>query len=552
MKFKTKFLVVTVCFAFLAGLYAISDVDEHLMKQPTLDQMQRVIQENGYTFTVGVNGVFGKKIKNLCGLVEPDNWRETGTFDGRGDRELAAPASFDWRDYGKVGTPENQGSCGSCWAFGTIDSYESDVAVAGGPLDNLSEEWLLDCNSYGYSCSGGWWAFGDMYNGAPKESCYPYVGSKGTCSTGCTKYHPMSAWYYVGSSSGVPSTSAIKDAIYNQGPVAAAVYVDSYFQGYSGGIFDRSASGSPNHAIVLIGWNDTGGYWILKNSWGTNWGESGYMKIAYGTSSVGYAAAYGVPSGTTPPTDPYEPNDSYSSAYGAIDSGTNYTGAEISTSSDVDWFHFTTEDTGTISVSVSHESGADLDWYLYKSTDTVNWVARGYTTSNPETGSYSADWIGKYYVKVVGYSGSTSTFTLNVTYPDEPGGGPSGDYYRIMNRYSGYALDINSGSSYVYHYTYTGTTDKHWELVPTGDGYYKIINRANGNCLDVGSTNYTYNYPDNGNTDKHWELIDLGTGWYRIKSRYNGRDLDVGSGSYVYNYTWNGNTDKQWQLIAVD
>jgi hypothetical protein len=86
---------------------------------------------------------------------------------------------------------------------------------------------------------------------------------------------------------------AIKNAIYNYGPVAAAVCVDRYFQAYTGGIFtDPVPCRQVNHAIVLVGWDDAGGYWILRNSWGTSWGEQGYMRIAYGTSQVGYAANY--------------------------------------------------------------------------------------------------------------------------------------------------------------------------------------------------------------------------------------------------------------------
>ena len=249
-------------------------------------------------------------------------------------------------------------------------------------------------------------------------------------------------------------------------------------------------------------------------------------------------------------SDPYESNDSTATAYGPIDSQTNYPNAEIDSSSDVDWFHFTTQDTGTITVSVDHESGEDLDWYLYKSTDTTNYVERGYTASDPEVGSYNADWVGKYYVKVVGYNGSTSTYTLNVTYPDT-GSGWSG-YYKFINRYSGFCMDINSGYSYVYHYTDNGGTDKHWEIIDLGTGYYRIDNRYNGYSLDVGTSgNYVYNYTWNGNTDKQWQIIDLGTGYYRIDNRYSGYSLDVGSGSYVYHYTWNGNTDKQWQIVQV-
>jgi len=554
---RKKGVLLGICLVFLFTVVFMYGDDAEIQRLRAEGQRQ------GWTFTVGHTSVSDVPLDQLCRLVIPKNWRELGKFedDVLGRRTLATPPSaYDWRDYGKVTSVKNQGSCGSCWDFAHIGSYESAILVNGGPSENLSEQWLLDCNTQGYSCNGGWLdAWSNMYNGVPLESCYPYTASKGSCKSNCTKYHPLDTWYYVGSSSGVPSTSSIKQAIYDNGAVACAVYANSAMQNYTGGIFNSCSSYSPNHAVVLVGWNDSSSYWIMKNSWGTGWGESGYMRITYGCSNIGYAAAYGIPTGGTPPPedDPYEPNDSYSTAYGPIDSGDNYTDAEISSSSDVDWFHFTTEDSGTITVSVSHESGEDLDWYLYASTDTSNYVARGYTTSNPEVGNYSASWVGKYYVKVVGYNGSTSSYTLNVTYPDTSGGGGGGGdwegYYRFMNRYSGYAMDVNSGSSYVYHFAWNGGTDKQWEIINVEGDWYRIMNRYNGYALDVNdySAGYVYNYTYNGNTDKHWEIIDLGTGYYRIDNRYSGASLDTGSGSYVYHNPWNGNTDKQWQIISV-
>jgi C1A family cysteine protease len=547
VKLFKKSLFVALSLIMVVGLFA-NEVEQKM----TIEEMRMEIERTGKTFEVGLTSVSGKKIKDLCGLVEPKDWRETGVFDGGCPYEVTLPSSFDLRDTGKVSGIRNQGSCGSCWAFGTLASYEGAILFDGGANEDLSEQFLLDCNSHGYDCDGGWYVFDELTGGVPKESCYPYVAYEQSCKTSCTDYYPLSAWYYVGTSSGVPSTTDIKNAIYTHGVVAVAVYVDSYFQSYTSGVFNNTASGSPNHAVALVGWDDSNSCWIMKNSWGTGWGESGYMRIGYGCQQIGYAAAYGIPSGTTPPAeDPYEPNDSYSAAYGPIDSATNYADAEIATSSDEDWFHFTTADTGTITVSVSHESGEDLDWYLYKSTDTSNYVARGYTTSNPETGNYSADWVGKYYVKVVGYNGSLSTFTLNVTYPDTSGGGGT-TYYKLRNKGSGLYLDADSGSNYAYQKTDDGGQDKHWLLEDVGSGYYKLTNRAYNLALDVGSGSYVYVYTYNGYTDKHWQLIDLGGGYTRLVNRYSGYSLDINSGSsYVYHFPWTGTDDKYWEFIEV-
>ena len=90
------------------------------------------------------------------------------------------------------------------------------------------------------------------------------------------------------------ATLDIKNAIYTYGAVAAAVYVGTPFQYYTSGVFNdcRRRPKSPNHAIQLVGWDDAKGAWLMKNSWGTGWGENGFMWIAYGCDNVGYAAAY--------------------------------------------------------------------------------------------------------------------------------------------------------------------------------------------------------------------------------------------------------------------
>jgi len=265
-----------------------------------IERMRRVLEAEGHTFTIGMNPAMNYSISQLCNL-NPDLAGEADfeheTFENDIDVAMALPTSYT----GYCGSVRNQGSCGSCWAFGIIGAIEGQWRKSTGSYYDFSEQYLLDCNSYGYSCSGGWFtAFNDCKY--PKyfkwESCYPYVGYKKSCtaSSSCNADY-VSSWYYVGSSYGVPSVSAIKQKIYDKGAVAAAVYVDSYFQAYRSGCFTRNRSGSVNHGIVLCGWDDnkcgTGvGAWKLKNSWGTSWGESGFMWIRYGYQRVGYAACY--------------------------------------------------------------------------------------------------------------------------------------------------------------------------------------------------------------------------------------------------------------------
>ena len=217
------------------------------------------------------------------------------------------PAAFDWRvgdaTHPAINIPiRNQGSCGSCWAFGTVGVMEGAMVKAGMPVTDLSEQFLVSCNKDGWDCDGGWIAHKYHTNtlgksqsviGAVLESDMPYTATDGGCYN--VSNHPYKLSSYA-STSGA-SVSAIKNAIYTYGPVLATVCSGPAFHAYYSwytsdlGVFSTNESsqcGSDgvNHVIVLVGWNDAGGYWILRNSWDTWWGEDGYMRIAYGTSKV--------------------------------------------------------------------------------------------------------------------------------------------------------------------------------------------------------------------------------------------------------------------------
>jgi len=218
------------------------------------------------------------------------------------------PSAWDWRP--RLTPIRDQGTCGSCWAFGTVGVMESAISIFSGVSTDLSEQFLVSCNQSGWSCNGGWWAH-DYHTtalgksqttvGAVLESDMPYQGVDGTC-TAAIANHPyrLSSWHWVFSGGSIPSVAQIKTAIYTYGPVGASVCVGTAFQHYdytkNNGIFSTTETAAnchpTNHAIVLVGWNDSGSYWILRNSWGPGWGQNGYMYIKWATSQVGYAANY--------------------------------------------------------------------------------------------------------------------------------------------------------------------------------------------------------------------------------------------------------------------
>ena len=214
------------------------------------------------------------------------------------------PASFDWRDFGIIPPARDQGRCGSCWAFGTVGPFEANLKWKSSLTTDLSEEFLLSCNTNGYGCHGGWWVHDYHLNkiatsqtqaGAVLEADFPYTAIKTDCTQDFRHPFRLAHWGYVGDDSSIPPENSIKNAIYSYGPVTVAVCAGWAMMTYPGGIFstdDDCGAEVVNHGVVLVGWNDADNTWIMRNSWGKDWGESGYMRITRGISNIGYAANF--------------------------------------------------------------------------------------------------------------------------------------------------------------------------------------------------------------------------------------------------------------------
>jgi C1A family cysteine protease len=217
---------------------------------------------------------------------------------------LASKASWDWRKENKVTSVKAQ-ICGTCWDFAASGAYEASYAIHNNKLIDTSEQYQLNCAKAG-SCKGGW--YGPVFdfmvtNGTADESADNFSGNDQlVCPTKIPSPYRATGWGFVDTANhmAIADTQAIKQSICAHGPVATAVQVDDAFQAYTDGVFSSSQTYSGiNHAIVIVGWDDARGAWLIKNSWGPGWGETGsygsekgYMWIKYRSNNVGTATAW--------------------------------------------------------------------------------------------------------------------------------------------------------------------------------------------------------------------------------------------------------------------
>ena len=280
---------------FLAGFFTAANADPlpQIAHQPTEDQAVSLPAGTGF---IPPNLDFSH-----LGVIRPDV-----SF-----KPAVLPERFDWRESGGVSSVKNQSSCGACYSFATLANIEGNLMINGEGEFDFSENNIKECEFYESSCSGG--NYLRMANflsqaGTVLESCDPYEASDVACNSGCEYQKTLLGWIQF-SGAIVPNADDLKNFLYTHGPVYTSLYVgDSYnttwqseFYAYDGSyVLATTASGASNHAVTIVGWDDTLSYsggqgaWIVKNSWGQYWGgtcdygsEGGYFYIAYGDVGIG-------------------------------------------------------------------------------------------------------------------------------------------------------------------------------------------------------------------------------------------------------------------------
>jgi len=271
-----------------------------------VDQHMKEYAAGKHTFTVALNkfaDLTNDEFNQLYKGLIMGSTRPHGTHKVT---NVALPDTVDWRTSDMVTPVKDQAQCGSCWAFSATGGLEGQWKKSGRSLASFSEQQLVDCSGSegNQGCNGGWMDSAFQYiedvGGIQLEGTYPYQARNHACRADSSKF--------VGKVSGYTDVAskdenALQQAVATVGPISVAIDAShTSFQLYSSGIYDegRCSQTRLDHGVLAVGYGD--GYWLVKNSWGTSWGMSGYLKMTRdGSNQCGIATQASYPAVPSPP-----------------------------------------------------------------------------------------------------------------------------------------------------------------------------------------------------------------------------------------------------------
>lgn len=311
----------------LPAKYKLREVNAPLAVKNRIAAQRTLITQQKLKYNVGFTGVSNKTLAQITGEKETTPQEVIRVKSIVVNRKLSASAleiiknylvsciaskrAYDARTQYYV-TPVRDQQCGNCWSYSAMGAFEGSYLRVNGANAtssaglNTSEQYVVNCSGAGNCGPEGGLAYKvfewmvDNNKNVEKESVLPDGGSVGACSGGvpATNYYATD-WGVVdpsGDVTKIASVASIKDALCKYGPIAASLVSTQNFQDYTNGVFYETASNyaspSSNHAVLIVGWDDDKNAWLIKNSWGTDWGEDGYGWIDYGSNNIGRRASW--------------------------------------------------------------------------------------------------------------------------------------------------------------------------------------------------------------------------------------------------------------------
>ncbi|KAL7738275.1 hypothetical protein ACLKA6_006606 [Drosophila palustris] len=278
-------------------IYANAD-EEQLRAQVFRDNKEMIDKHNeNYlagreTYEMGVNqftDLLPKEFESL--MLTGLNLTESSSltdFTYTKPEDVEIPPAIDWRSMGAVTSVKNQDQCVSCWAFAAVGTLEGQHFLKTGQLISLSAQNLVDCATNAFDtggCDGGDFKQALRYvednEGIDTESSYPYKAVQQPC-----RFDPRRIGATVRGIASVEENSeaALAYAVATKGPIAVAIDASGPFNSYKRGVYNNPSCDNPfDHAVTVVGYghdDKDGDFWLVKNSWGSDWGEHGYIRMS--------------------------------------------------------------------------------------------------------------------------------------------------------------------------------------------------------------------------------------------------------------------------------